>query len=155
MYDKEFAFAFVLSVQNLLLKEYAPFAWPVISLGLFFCTTKSKHNPSLSLLILLGKSKPIFEVDKLIGALQFQDFAIFQNFLRQKGSVSFDLVDKLDKILLGILFTSQLHTLYSFVFTIPVFDLLSIRNQRVIIGFKVSILIFISKPDKWPQFSQV
>jgi hypothetical protein len=47
------------------------------------------------------KSKPIFEVGKLIGALQFQDFAIFQNFLRQKGSVSFDLVDKLDKILLG------------------------------------------------------
>jgi hypothetical protein len=77
-----------------------PFAWPVISLGLFFCTTKSKHNPSLSLLILLGKSKPIFEVG-INRCLQFQDFAIFQNFLRQKGSVSFDLVDKLDKILLG------------------------------------------------------
>jgi hypothetical protein len=71
------------------------------SLGLFFCTTKSKHNPSLSVTHFTGKSKPIFEVGKLIGALQFQDFAIFQNFLRQKGSVSFDLVDKLDKILLG------------------------------------------------------
>jgi hypothetical protein len=41
--------------------------------------------------------KPIFEVDKLIGALQFQDFAIFQNFLRQKGSVSFEV--DFDKIL--------------------------------------------------------
>jgi hypothetical protein len=80
MYDKEFAFAFVLSVQNLLLKEYAPFAWPVISLGLFFCTTKSKHNPSLSLLILLGKSKPIFEVDKLIGAFAISRFCHFSKF---------------------------------------------------------------------------
>jgi hypothetical protein len=35
---------------------------------IILCTTKSKHNPSLSLLILLGKSKPIFEVGKLIGA---------------------------------------------------------------------------------------
>jgi hypothetical protein len=44
MYDKaqEIAFAFVLSVQNLLLLKdivMTPFAWPVISLGLFFCTT--------------------------------------------------------------------------------------------------------------------
>jgi hypothetical protein len=64
-----------------------PFAWPVISLGLFFCTTKSKHNPSLSLLILLVDQTDFFGVDKLIGVLQFQDFAIFQNFLRQKGCI--------------------------------------------------------------------
>jgi hypothetical protein len=58
-----------------------PFAWPVISLGLFFCTTKSKHNPSLSLLILLGKSKPIFEVGKLIGVLisRFCHFSKFSS----------------------------------------------------------------------------
>jgi hypothetical protein len=56
-----------------------PFAWPVISLGLFFCTTKSKHNPSLSLLILLGKSKPIFGVDKLIGVSRFCHFSKFSS----------------------------------------------------------------------------
>jgi hypothetical protein len=48
MYDKaqEIAFAFVLSAESASLKRIVmtPFAWPVISLGLFFCTTKSKHN---------------------------------------------------------------------------------------------------------------
>jgi hypothetical protein len=85
----------------------------------------------------------------VIGALQFQDFAIFQNFLRQKGSVSFDLVDK-TKFFWGILFQPVV------VFFVYTTDLLSIRNQRVIIGSKVSILRSSSlKPDKWPIFTSV
>jgi hypothetical protein len=77
-----------------------PFAWPVISLGLFFVQQSQNIILLYHYSFYLANLNRFFEVGKLI-ALQFQDFAIFQNFLRQKGSVSFDLVDKLDKILLG------------------------------------------------------
>jgi hypothetical protein len=99
MYDKaqEIAFAFVLSVQNLLLlKRYS---YDTICMACHkFRIILLYNNQNIILLYHYSfywvNLNRFFWVDKLIGVLQFQDFAIFQNFLRQKGSVSFDLVDK-------------------------------------------------------------